>query len=191
MAAPHKALASGWAARLIADLAANDQAATRLITGLTREQLNWQPAPGAWSAGQCIEHLRITNEAYLPAIGAALNSQPYCPVNEIRPGWFGAWFIRTLAEPLPTGKPAPAPKRIRPSDRVDHSVLDRFLSSNQSCQKVIIRAGDHDVNRVRFWNPFLPGLRLTVGTGMQIIVSHERRHLLQAERVKDAAGFPR
>jgi hypothetical protein len=47
------------------------------------------------------------------------------------------------------------------------------------------------VNRIRFWNPFVLGLRFTVGTGFQIIASHGRRHLLQAERVRDSADFPR
>src|SRR5438034_492209 len=47
-----------------------------------------------------------------------------------------------------------------------------------------------NVNRIRFWNPFIPGTRFTVGTGLQIIVGHERRHLLQAERVLHSPSFP-
>jgi hypothetical protein len=162
-----------------------------LLAGLTDEQLYWQPMRGAWSVGQCIDHLRITNEVYLPPISAALKDKPYSPVDEITPGWFARWFIRSFAEPSPNSKRARAPGKIRPAARIDHSVLDRFLLSNQSCGDLILRSRDHDVNRIRFWNPFLPGLRFTVGTGLEIIVSHERRHLLQAQRVKDSVNFPR
>ena len=140
---------------------------------------------------QCLEHLCITNEAYLASISAAIREKPDSPVEQITPGRFGCWFIRCFVEPSPNSKRASAPGKIRPGPRTDLSVLDRFLSVNQACRDLILRARGNDVNRIRFWNPFLPGLRFTVGTGLQLIVSHERRHLLQAKRVKDSATFPR
>jgi len=47
-----------------------------------------------------------------------------------------------------------------------------------------------DFNRVRFRNPFVPLLRFTVGTGLMIINAHDRRHLWQAQRVKEFEGYP-
>jgi hypothetical protein len=191
MAASHETFAPAWSTRLATDLSANDQTARKLVGGFTDEQLNWQPAPDSWSIGQCLEHLCVTNESYLLPISAALREKPHSPVEEITPGWFGRWFIRSFAEPSTNGKRASAPAKIRPRPRTDLSVLDRFLSGNQACRDLILRASGNDVNRIRFWNPFLPGLRFTVGTGLEIVVSHERRHLLQAKRVKDSASFPR
>jgi DinB superfamily len=191
MAASPETFAPAWSTRLTTALSANDETARNLVGGFTDEQLNWQAAPGGWSIGQCLEHLCVTNECYLPPISAALKKKPCSPVEEITPGWFGGWFIRSFAEPLPDGKRASAPRKIRPGPRTDLSVLDRFLSDNQAWRDLILRARGHDVNHIRFWNPFLPGLRFTVGTGLEIIVSHERRHLLQAKRVKDWGSFPR
>lgn len=191
MAASHETFAPAWSIRLATDLSANDQTAGDLVGGLTDEQLNWQLAPGSWSIGQCLEHLCVTNESYLPPISAALREKPRSPVEEITPGWFGRWFISSFVEPSPNSKRASAPRKIRPGPRTDLSVLDRFLSGNQACRDLIVRARGNDVNRIRFWNPFLPGLRFTVGTGLEIVVGHERRHLLQAKRVKDSASFPR
>ena len=191
MTAPQETPAPAGSVRLAFELSANDQTAQALAAGLTEEQLNWQPAPGCWSIGQCLEHLCVTNECYLPPISAALREKPRSQVEEITPGWLGGWFIRNFAEPSPNSKRASAPGKIRPGPRTDLSVLDRFLSGNQACRDLILRARGNDVNRIRFWNPFLPGLRFTVGTGLQIVVSHERRHLLQAKRVKDSPTFPR
>ena len=76
-----------------------------------------------------------------------------------------------------------------------HSARWRFRSRTLSRRKRIL-PGTHgpraqkNVNRIRFWNPFIPGIRFTVGTGLQIIVGHERRHLLQAERVLHSPSFP-
>jgi len=191
MATAQKALDPVWHIRLVEDLNASDEAAKRLVNDLTEEQLNWPPAPGSWSVGQCLEHLCITNEAYLPAITAALQEKPDAPVEQIVPGWFGGWFIRSFVEPSPQTKRVSAPSKIRPTARVALTVLDRFLSGNQACRKLIGEAQNKDVNRIRFWNPFIKGIRFTVGTGLEIIACHERRHLLQAERVRNSPNFPR
>ena len=191
MAAEQETLAPAWSTRLAFELSANDQTAQTLAAGLTSEQLNWQPAPGSWSVGQCLEHLCITNEAYLASISAAIREKPDSPVEQITPGRFGGWFIRSFVEPSPNSKRVSAPAKIRPAARVDLAVLDRFLSGNRSCRELIVRTRGKDINRIRFWNPFVLGIRFTVGTGLEIITGHERRHLLQAERVRDSVNFPR
>ena len=191
MATVQRALQPAWHERLRENLSVNDEAAKKLVAGLNEEQLNWQPAPGRWSVGQCLEHLCNTNEAYLPAIVEALREKPDAPVEQIVPGWFGGWFLRNFIEPSPQGKRVPAPSKIRPTARVGLPVLERFLSGNQACRQLIQDARSKDVNRIRFWNPLVKGIRFTVGTGFGIIAAHERRHLLQAERVRNSEKFPR
>lgn len=180
-----------WSLRLASDFNANDEFAKRLLAGLTEQQLNWQPTPTSWSIGQCLDHLCATTDAYLPPIRAALQSKPDAPVDEITLGWFGGWFFRTFVEPSPNTKHASAPAKIRPASNVDLSVLERFLSGNQSCRELLLTARTKNVNRIRFWNPFIPGLRFTVATGLETIPAHQRRHILQAERVRNSADFPR
>ena len=43
-----------------------------------------------------------------------------------------------------------------------------------------------ELARVRFRNPFVRGVRFSLATGLHVIVAHERRHLWQAKRVRDA-----
>jgi hypothetical protein len=93
MASQAHAVLPAWAVRLIAELDAADETAKELPTGLTTEQLNWQPRPNGWSVGQCLDHLCRTNEVYLPAISSSLLGKPSSAVSEITPGWFGRWFI--------------------------------------------------------------------------------------------------
>jgi len=179
-----------WSTRLMGELAAADQRAKGLVSGLNREQLNWHPAPGAWSIGQCLEHLSIANEVYLPAMANSLAGKPGSGVPEILPGWFAQWFITSYIEPSPQTRHARAPKKIVPGVQVELSVLDRFLRSNEAARQLVLQASAYDVNRVRFRNPFIPVIRFTVGTGFEIVSRHQRRHLLQAERVRQTAGFP-
>src|SRR5690349_1459514 len=88
-----------WSGRLIDELNTTDQRASDLAGGLDSEQLNWKPTKDVWSIGQCLQHIYVANEVYLPAIAHALEGRRPSPVQDITPKWFGRWFIRTYIEP--------------------------------------------------------------------------------------------
>ena len=181
-----------WAARATEELHASDRQAIEIARDLTVEQLNRSPAPGSWSVGQCLEHLFISNEVYLPPMTRALDASTSSaqarlspsPVDEITPGWFARYFIRTYIDPATQRARAKAPGKLRPAHDVAPDILDKFLRSNDVARDLVNRASVYDVNRIRFKNPFVAGIRFTVGTGVEIIWRHQRRHLLQAERVR-------
>jgi hypothetical protein len=180
-----------WCLRLTSELDAADARAMAIVNDLSIEQLNWKAGPAAWSVGQCLEHLCLSNEVYVEPMAEALNGGRAGPVAEITPGWFGRWFIRKYIEPTTQKKRARAPRRAVPVARqLDLTILDRFIASNAKIRNIITRAQRYDVNRVRFKNPFVPLIRFTVGTGFQIIARHNHRHLLQAERVSQLPAFP-
>ena len=180
-----------WATRAIDELDASDRQAITLARDSTRDQLNWRPAPGQWSVGQCLEHLLISNRVYLPPIAKALEGRTKSRVEDVTPGWFGRWFIRTQIDPSTQRRRGRAPGKIAPSLDVETSVVQEFVRSNDDARDLVRRASDYDVNRIRFVNPFVGLIRFTVGTGIEIVWRHQRRHLLQAERVTQAPGFPR
>jgi hypothetical protein len=179
-----------WSLRLFSEFEGADRRAESVAAGLSAEQINWPPRQGAWSIGQCLEHLRITNEVYLAAISAALEGREHAPVQEVRLGWLSGWFIGKFITPNPGGTRARAPKKIEPAGHVEASILETFLRSNEAARGVVRRASDYDVNHLRFKNPFIPLVRFTVGAGLEIVAKHQGRHLLQAEGVRGSAGFP-
>ena len=179
-----------WCLRLFRELNAANDRATALAKTLTPGQLNWTPAPGKWSVGQCLEHLCVTNEVYLRPMSSSLEGRQPAVVQEITPGWFGRWFIHNFIEPSSKTKRVRAPRKIRPGAQIDPNILDRFLDSNHRARDLVLRARNYDVNRIRFKNPFIPVIRFTVGTGLEIISKHQSRHLLQAERIRESPEFP-
>jgi hypothetical protein len=180
-----------WSVRLIEELETTDRMANDLARGLSPARLNWKPAEDLWSVGQCLQHLYVANEVYVPAIATALDDRPPSPVQEITPGWVGRWFIRTYIEPSSRSRRARAPRKLAPAQHIDPSVLDLFLRSNDVARDLVRRAGGYDINRIRFANPFIPLVRFTVGTGLEVLWRHQRRHLLQAERIKRTPTFPK
>lgn len=173
-----------WASRAIDELHRADARARAVTAGLSVDQIYWRPAPGSWSVGECLQHLVQANDVYLAAIDRALKGKSPAPVETITPGWFGRWFIRTAIEPSNRSRRGRAPRSIKPPASIDPTILDTFLRSNDEAREFVRRASRYDVNRIRFVNPFLSVIRFTAGTGVEIVWRHQRRHLLQAERVR-------
>ena len=62
-----------------------------------------------------------------------------------------------------------------------------FLASHNNVCGFLRANAQLDLAGVRFPNPFLPGLRFSLATGLHVIAAHERRHLWQAWRVRRGA----
>jgi hypothetical protein len=173
-------------------LAAAEREAADLVTGLSTTQANWRPNGGnSWSIVQCLNHLARINRVYSTAMYEAARSRTgEGTSSRITPGWFGAWFVRSMEPPVRTKMKSPR-KVIPIAVQIDPiDALAEFVESHEPVRGVIEASRNLDVNRVRFKNPFLSILRFTIGTGLMIINAHDRRHLWQAAQLKSTAGFP-
>jgi hypothetical protein len=173
-------------------LEGSEHAAARLIDGISQVQANWQPTgAGSWSIWQCLDHLARTNRVYGQSMREAIAhlTKKMPGTSTITPGWFPRWFIAKM-EPSARTKYKTV-KKVTPGTEGDAQIALRdFVESHSEARRVVTSWEQVDFNRVRFQNPFVPVLRFTVGTGLMIINAHDRRHLRQAERVKESEGYP-
>lgn len=171
-----------------------DAAVTRLTSGLSDAQFNWQPHEGrGWSIGQCLDHLRASAVTYLAPMTSAADdarARGLMRRDPIRPGGRPSkWFIAMMG-PQPRVK-MKAPGKIVPGATFTRpEAVAAFLAAQAQVRDFVQRYADLDLNAVRFVNPFIGGLRFTVATGLLVIEAHNRRHLWQAEQVAQAPGFP-
>ena len=176
---------------ILQQLESSERAAAQLITGVSHAQANWRPNSTSWSIWQCLDHLARTNRVYCESMREAIANgrQGTNRTSTIRPGWFGRWFIGSMEPPV--RNKLRNPKKITPgTDGDPQAALKDFWDSHSALRRVMASWEQLDFNQVRFKNPFVPVLRFTVGTGLMIINAHDRRHLWQAQRVKEAKDYP-
>lgn len=172
-----------------------EESAARLFEGVSAIQGNWRPQDGsAWSIWQCVEHLSLTNQIYAKALNEGLANadatHKKATDTEIKPGWFGRFFISKVEPPVGVGvktKPSATP----PAKGDLGQALVLFRESHEGLREIVKFWDNLDLNRVRYPNPFLPLVRFSVGTGLLIANAHDRRHLWQAQQVKLTAGYPK
>lgn len=163
-------------------------------TALPETALEQPPAPGAWSAAQCLGHLNSYGKVYLPAIQQAMAKANAPAVPQFTPGWLGAWFTRLLA-PAADGKPTsklPAPKAHSPVEADAHAELAIFAAQQESMLQLMEQARSVNLGRVRVPLEISSLIRLKLGDTFAFLVAHNLRHVRQAERAltsaKAAAG---
>jgi hypothetical protein len=178
---------------IVRDLAAAESVAAELCAGLTDAQLNWSPDDGlAWSIAQCLDHVVVTDTVYLKALRDGLaQAGPISREGPIAPGFLGRFFIRGLEPPVKKRFRFKAARKIKPAARRSREeVLAAFHNSHDSLCRFIDECAALDLNHVTFPNPFIPGVRMGVGTGLLVIAAHQRRHLWQARNVRERADLP-
>jgi len=164
-------------------LDAASRSAEELFLSSDPSRLEQSREPGRWSAAQCLAHLAITNFSYLAAMRAAAKPALHLHNHErsgpLRPGLPTRWFLAHLEPPV--ARRVRAPGAIQPPALVDaRAALKEFQQSQSATIDLLMECRHLDLNKIRFPNPFIPGLRFTVGAGFLIIAAHERRHLWQA-----------
>jgi hypothetical protein len=96
--------------------------------------------------------------------------------------------VRTLEPPVKPRFRGKASQSIRP--RIAPPLSDavgQFLASQDEVRAFLRTYADIDLGGVRFPNPFVRGVRFSLATWLHVIAAHERRHLWQAWRVRQAA----
>jgi len=159
---------------------------------LSAEQLNWKPAEESWSVAQCLDHLIRTNHEFDAEFerfkaGGRENSfwENYSPFT----GWFGRFLINASKN---DSKKIKAPsKRIVPPSNIDADIVERFVDDFAAINLKIEACAGLDREKTVLTSPFLKVMTYKLDDAFTLLVEHTRRHIRQAKRVTDAAGFPK
>jgi len=180
---------------LAAEFTAIERDAEALVGPLDDDQFNWSPRRRAWSIGQCLAHLNSMNAIYMePVERAAAEARSAGRVRQgaIRCSIPARAFIALLEPPVRIKMLAPPRTAPPPARRHKAAVWPEFVRFHAHARSALASMADVDLNRATFGNPFLGSfVRMRAGTALRIIAAHERRHVWQAWRVREAAGFPR
>lgn len=164
----------------------------RLVDGLGTEQLLWRPSQGSWSVAECIQHLNAAIKTYrLPmrlAFERERHNAPLAPSN-FRVGFLASKFLSMLEPPYRMKVKAPN-SMLPPKDVEPLKVLEEFVRSREEYLAFAREAAHVDMSSIRFENPAVKLLKLSLTEGFLVMLAHDRRHLWQAENVRKHPVFP-
>ena len=140
-----------------------------------------RPKPMSWSAAECLAHLSISTEMFLPvlrqAIDGARNGKTKRKPRMDVIGRVLAWFMEPPIRKRMTTTAPFVPK----STRARNEAFGEFVTLQEKLIDLLRDAREVDVG-AKIVSPFDRRVRYNLYSAFRIIAAHERRHLWQAEQ---------
>jgi hypothetical protein len=143
-----------------------------------------RPNPSSWSAAECISHLSISTEMFLPLLKTALEDarkKGLTPKGKPKMDLLGRvlkWFLEPpIRNRVKTSAPF-VPRAVR----AKAEAFAEFANLQSRLAELILSAKDVDLARTKIVSPFDKRVKYNLYSAFRIIVAHQRRHLWQAEQ---------
>jgi hypothetical protein len=163
-----------------------------LVSSVPAARWHLRSDPARWSMAECVEHLNLTSQAFLPALRTALErgragSKDRGAHRRYRRDPIGWVLWRTAGPPVrhrvkTTSAFIPASARPLPELVAE---FDRLQDDQIRCA---LKAEGLPLGRLRIRSPFNPRIRYNVYSCLTILPRHQHRHLWQAEQVAATLG---
>jgi len=151
----------------------------RAVVALAGEaRLTQRPAPGKWSVGECLTHLRVSSELYFqvwPSVLASARQQDVRGNGPFKMDFWGKILTWALEPPPRIRLRAPAvsrpPAELGPAERI----LPAFLESQDRLLATIGDADGLPIDRIKIASPFDGRVRYSVWSSFCVTAAHHRR----------------
>lgn len=183
---------------LITEIDANVSHAESLAAGLSHQQFNWRPHAASWSIGQCLAHLNLVDGQDLAPVRAAIDagrSRKLTGTGPFTYGFLSRKFIAGMEPPVKRKFKAPI-SYVPAAESDPQATLAEFRRISKELRTLAQNAAGLHLARVKTRMPALPAIlraivKMPLGARFELITAHDRRHLWQAELVRNHPEFPR
>lgn len=160
-----------------------------LISGKNNDQLNWKAASTEWSVLQVLEHLTAVNRSYFP-LADSLRSGAYRPpllgrINFIV-NLFGKLILKSV-QPQEVKKTRTFPIWQPENSQLDPACIENFLATQTELTQWIQSNEDLIALNPVVSSPASNNVVYRLQVLVDIIVAHEKRHVLQIKKILDQA----
>lgn len=123
--------------------------------------------------------------SYLPEIENRIKSAQSSINEEFKSGWLGNYFAVSMlpGEPGKMNKMKTF-KSINPHGQLlSRDTIDRFLNQQKHMLQLLDAAEKVDLNKVKTSISISKFIKLKLGDTLRVVIYHNDRHIVQAERV--------
>jgi hypothetical protein len=162
--------------------------AVKQFRTLPGAQLNYRTGPESWSILECIEHLNLYGDFYLPEMEKQILAQKHdTPGTVFKSGIIGNYFAELMQARNGKIKKMKSPKDKNPvHSHLTVTTIERFIKQQERLLNILRLAGSVDLARTRTAISITRLVKLRLGDSFRFFVYHIERHVAQAQRVQSA-----
>lgn len=139
-----------------------------------------RPAHNRWNALECLEHLNLYGNFYLPEISKRIAASPFPPATIFSAGMLGNYFVKSM-QPKEGTKKMKTLKDMNPIHaRLDKATIEQFIAQQHEMLALLNRAQKVDLNRTKTSISITKLVTLKLGDTFRFVIMHNQRHMEQA-----------
>ena len=147
--------------------------------------LNFKKTVKQWSILECIEHLNLYGEFYLPEMQKQLLETKYkSNPHFFKSGIIGNYFAGLMKIKNGQIKKMKSPKDKNPKNSaLTITTIDRFLKQQKQLKIILEQALTADICKIKTAISLSKFIKLRLGDTFRFYVYHVERHIIQAEKL--------
>jgi len=153
---------------------------------LTDEQLNWRQAEGSWSVLECLEHLNLYGDFYLPEIDRRISNSKFTAEQQFKSGLLGNYFAQSMLPKDKLNRMKTFKDKNPLGSQLDKRTVNRFIEQQKKMLNLLERARKVSLNRTKTSISIPFPIRFKLGDTFRFVIYHNQRHIAQAEQVIEA-----
>jgi|SRR6218665_1054298 len=146
--------------------------------------LTWKENEISWSILECLEHLNLYGDFYLPQIENKIKISTTKTDIEFNSGILGNYFAKSMLpkEKLNTMKTFKDKNPLNAD--LDKTVIDKFINQQNKLLELLNQSRNVSLNSVKIQTSISSLIKLKLGDTFQFFINHIIRHLKQIDRVE-------
>ncbi len=150
---------------------------------LTKEELNKKHIAESWSILECLAHLNLYGDFYVPEITQRINNSKHADDPTFKSGVLGNYFSNSM-KPKDKLNSMKTFKSMDPiNSDLDKSCIENFLVQQDELLKLLEKC--HSVNLIKTKTSISISkwIKLRLGDTLKVVIYHNWRHIEQAKRL--------
>lgn len=153
---------------------------------LDNHTLTWKANETSWSILECLEHLNLYGDFYLPQIETKIKASSSKSELEFKPGLLGNYFAQSMLPKEKLNKMKTFKDKNPLNSPLDKTVIDRFLNQQHKILILLNESRKVSLNKVKVLTTLTKLIQLKLGDAFPFIINHNIRHFKQIENVQKA-----
>lgn len=147
-------------------------------------QLTWKANPTSWNILECLEHLNLYGDFYLPEIESKIRNSNSKSETTFKSGFLGGYFAKSMLPKEKLNKMKTFKDKNPLNAKLDKSVIEKFIGQQVKLLELLNKSRNVNLNNVRIETSISSLIRIKLGDTFQFFINHTIRHLKQIERIQ-------
>lgn len=148
------------------------------------QSLTWREDAASWNILECLEHLNLYGDYYLPQIETKIKTTNTQTDREFKSGFLGNYFAKSMLPKEKMTKMKTFKDKNPMNTPLDKGVIDKFLKQQVKLLELLNESRGVSLNKTKIEVSISSLLKFKLGDTFRFHINHIMRHLSQIERIQ-------